>query len=127
MVQNKSQELKPAKFFNGHRSNILHIFMILAHEEEPVKGKTIARQLQISVKGFEKLARFLQKNTFITSTMGAYGGYKLTESPEDITMLDMLGFTIIPEEEPHGVHEAMTRITDYYDTITLQNLIDWNR
>jgi len=127
MTPGKSQEIQPAKFFNGHRSNILHIFMVLAEKNEAMKGKDIAKELQISVKGFEKLARFLQRNTYITSAMGAHGGYSLSESPENITLLDMIGFSILPEEEPHGLHEAMARITDYYDTITLQNLVDWNK
>ncbi len=127
MTKNKSQEIQPSKFFNVHRSNILHIFMFLAGKEEPANGKVIAKELQISVGGFEKLARFIQRSDLITTTYGPLGGYKLTGSPEDITLLDMLGFTILPEEEPHGVHEAMLKIVNYYDTVTLQNLIDWNK
>lgn len=127
MVQKKSQEIQPAKFFNGHRSNILHIFMYLADKNEPINGKVLAKELDISIGGFEKLARFMQKSELLATSYGPLGGYQLIGAPKDITLLDMLGFTILPNEEPHGVHEVMLRITDYYDTITLQNLIDWNK
>jgi len=127
MTLNKSQELQPANFFQTHRYNIIRIFMALADREKPVNGKQLATEIDVAPKTFEKLASFLKNNEFVVSTMGAYGGYKLAAKPKDITLLDMVGFTITPEIEPHGIYEAMIKITNYYDTITLADLIDWDR
>jgi predicted transcriptional regulator len=127
MALQKSQELTALNFFQTHRYSILKIFMIIAGEGKKVSGRQLARDLNISLHTLQKLMKFLISNENITSTFGVQGGYELTAKPEDITMLDMLGFTINPETEPHGIYEAIIKITDFYETITLANLIEWDK
>ncbi len=127
MAEPRSQELQPTPFFQSRRSNILKIFMRLAYQKDLITGKQLAEEIGVAIQTFMKLAAFLQDNSYIESLMGSYGGYKLTADPKDITLLDMIGFTILAEAEPHGVYEAMVKITGFYDTITLADLIEWDK
>lgn len=122
-----SRDLTPIKFFHHHRTKILEIFMILAEAEAPVSSRKMAEILAVSRQSIEKLAHLLQSNEFVEAKRGQMGGYVLTESPENITMLDILGPTIIPSDENHGIYEAMIKVTDLYDTITLAQLVKWNQ
>lgn len=123
----KSQELAPLNFFQTHRYSILKIFMILGSEGKKVSGRQLAKDLDISLHTIQKLMIFLKNNENIVSTFGVQGGYELTTAASNITMLDMIGFTIKPEDEPHGIYEAVIKITNFYDTITLADLIEWDK
>ncbi len=101
--------------------------MILASEGKKVSSRKLAKDLDSSLARIQKLMTFLKNNENIVSTFGIQGGYELITDPTEITLLDMVGFTIKPEDEVHGIYEAIIKITDFYDTITLADLIEWDK
>lgn len=120
--------LKPASFFTSYRRNLLRIFMLLAASKKPLGGRKIAKELDISVQSVRWCLKAVEAKEFIRAARGGgeEGGYTLTTDPKDITVLDILGATILPEEEPYGLYVLMRRMVDAYDDITLQDLLDWN-
>lgn len=119
-------DFKPAPFFISQRANILRIFMFLSKQDKPVTSLAIAQELDISKALVGKLTAYLSKSDLIDTYKGVAGGFILTSEPKDITVLDMIGFTILPEEEPHGLFVLMRRMVDIYDEVTLQDLLDWD-
>lgn len=59
-------------------------------DTQPVSIKDIARRQGISVKYLEKLIRVLRHAGYITSTLGAHGGYQLAHKAEDILVGDVV-------------------------------------
>lgn len=59
-------------------------------KEQPVSIKDISKRQGISVKYLEKLIRVLRRAGYITSTLGAHGGYQLAHRAEDIPVGDVV-------------------------------------
>ncbi len=57
---------------------------------QPVSIKDIADRQDISMKYLEKLIRVLRHTGYITSTLGAHGGYQLARPAEEIFMGDVV-------------------------------------
>lgn len=118
--------LQPASFFTSYRRNLLHVFMILAASKEPISGLALAKEVGISIQSLQWCLKAVESKEYIRGARGKSGGYALTTDPKDITVLDIVGATILPEEEPYGLYTLMRRMVDVYDEITLQDLLDWN-
>ncbi len=57
---------------------------------QPVSIKDIASRQAISVKYLEKLIRALRNAGYITSTLGAHGGYQLARPADEILVGDVV-------------------------------------
>ncbi|MCL2225540.1 MAG: Rrf2 family transcriptional regulator [Defluviitaleaceae bacterium] len=66
--------------------------MELAADEknEPIPVATLATRLQISKIYLEQVFSIIKRSGIVISTKGAQGGYTLRESPEKITLHDIL-------------------------------------
>lgn len=60
---------------------------------ENISIKDIARRQDISLKYLEQIVNMLSKAGYLRSRRGAQGGYKLTRSPEEYTIGDILRIT----------------------------------
>lgn len=58
--------------------------------EGPISIKTIAKTNDLSDHYLEQLATLLRNAGLIKSVRGAYGGYKLTKHPKDISAKDII-------------------------------------
>ncbi len=101
----------------------------------PISLKLIAEQNNLSVHYLEQLASPLRNAGLIQSIRGAYGGYKLSKQPSEITAGDVIrvldGPIILVEgiEEEESAKQALwLRVTDaikdVLDTTTLSDLIN---
>ncbi|SMO62982.1 cysteine metabolism transcriptional regulator CymR [Melghirimyces algeriensis] len=114
----------------------LTIMMDLAarYGEKPTSLKSVAERHNLSEHYLEQLVAPLRNAGLVKSVRGAYGGYKLSRSPEEITageIIRVLEGPITPveftEEEDPGRRELWRRIrdaiADVLDHTTLQDLI----
>lgn len=105
--------------------------------------KDIAKRQNISKKYLEQIVPLLNRSGVLRTTRGYQGGYMLSKSPESITVGDVLRITegsLAPvsclEDEVNmcdrsdscmtlpvwqGLYDA---ITNYLDSITLQDILD---
>lgn len=103
----------------------------------------IAERQEISEKYLESIVSVLSKNGLLLSVRGKGGGYKLTKSPEEYTIREILILTegsleIIPDLEKQGstckrednkqtrkMWEGLSKlINDYFDNITIADLVN---
>ena len=102
--------------------------------EGPISLKSIAEEKKLSAHYLEQLAAPLRNAGLIRSVRGAYGGYRLANSPEEITAGDIIRVLEGPitpvegiEDEEAAQQELWMRIRDVVkdvlDTTTLQDLI----
>ena len=69
----------------------LRLMLALAlHEEENLSVKTVAAMQGISEKYLEQVIPVLVRDGFVKSVRGAKGGYRLTRSPDDYTIGQIL-------------------------------------
>ncbi|MBT5935304.1 Rrf2 family transcriptional regulator [Sulfurimonas sp.] len=79
---------------------------VLEHStnNELMQIREISALTQISHGYLEQILATLRKSGFVTSVRGANGGYKLSRSPDDIIVLDVIesleGELFTPYEEP---------------------------
>jgi len=76
----------PTKVRYGAR---LMIVLARSHEAGPVLMKDIARQEGLSKKYLEQIIMGLKRRGLVVGTRGVGGGYRLTRSPAQISMLDV--------------------------------------
>ena len=105
----------------------------------------IAQRQEISEKYLESIVSILSKNDFLESLRGKGGGYRLRKSPEEYTIGSILRITEGPltpvaclDRKPNTCERAAQCktlkmwegfekvINDYFDNITLQDLLDQN-
>lgn len=104
----------------------------------------IAKRQQISVKYLEAVISTLNKGGLVISKMGKKGGYRLAKEPKDYTIGEILKLTegnlapvaCLKEEnscERAGMcmtlpmwQEVKNLITDYFEQITLEDLLNGN-
>lgn len=108
--------------------------------------KDIAERQDISKKYLEQIVPMLNKSGVLRTTRGFQGGYKLAKAPDKYTVGDILRITegsLAPvaclDYEPNTCEKCETcltlpmwqglykTITEYLDSITLQDIIDSDR
>lgn len=108
--------------------------------------KDIAERQNISKKYLEQIVPMLNKSGVLRTTRGFQGGYKLAKAPDKYTVGDILRITegsLAPvaclDYEPNTCEKCENcptlpmwqglykTITDYLDSITLQDIIDSDR
>lgn len=113
---------------------------------EPVRLKDVARRQEISEKYLEQIISVLNKAGYVKSVRGPAGGYTLRNAPRDYTVGMILRLTegslaCVECVENNGegcnrVEQCVTillwkKISDavnqVVDTITLEDLVDWQR
>lgn len=113
--------------------------------ENPVSMKEMAARQQISLKYSEQIVSTLVRAGLVKSIRGAQGGYRLAQSPESITIGDVLRYTegnMSPVGCIEDGEQACTRaghccvsmrvwkeldeaIKGVIDRYTLQDLLNW--
>lgn len=110
---------------------------------EPIALKDISSRQEISVKYLEQIVPLLSRAGFLRSVRGAQGGYRLSKSPEEYTVGDILRVTEgslapiacleddtnnCPRREAcptlpfwEGLYQT---INDYVDRVTLADLLE---
>ena len=90
----------------------------------------IAKRQEISEKYLEAIVASLSKNGFVRSLRGKGGGYQLLKDPSEYTIGSILRLTegsLAPiaclEHEPNQCEGAYKVITEYFDGITIADLL----
>lgn len=121
------------------------IELALYPAEEFVSLKEIAERQNISKKYLEQIVPMLNKSGVLRTNRGNKGGYALVKAPDKITVGDILRATegsLAPitclDYKPNNCPRAETcstlyvweglykAVTDYLDSITLQDIIEHN-
>lgn len=126
----------------------LRLMLDLAENQKDgyVALKDIAERQDISKKYLEQIVPMLNKAGVLRTTRGFQGGYMLTKTPDKYTVGDILRITegsLAPvaclDYEPNTCDKCETcptlpvwnglykTITDYLDSVTLQDIIDSDR
>ena len=98
---------------------------------ENINVKKIAERQDISEKYLEQIIAVLNKAGFVKSIRGAQGGYRLTKSPSEYTVGDILRVTegslepVSPAGSSLSIWKKLSdAINETADSITLQDLAD---
>ena len=107
---------------------------------ENVTIKTISERQNISERYLEQIFSLLRKGGIIVGRKGAQGGYSLSKKPNEYTVLEILkileGENILIDangNDGNDLEDFINRrlwndinivINNYFDSITLQNLVD---
>jgi len=114
---------------------------IARNKDEYVSISDISNRQHITTKYLEQIIALLVKGKLVESMRGVKGGYKLTRSPESITVKEILDATgdttkiagclngekcpMAEKCDTMGVWNELTNlINDYLNKITLQNLME---
>jgi Rrf2 family protein len=68
----------------------LHCCVVLSVADEPVPAATLAELHDVSTTYLAKQLQALSRAGIVRSTQGHAGGYLLTKSPKDVTVLDVV-------------------------------------
>lgn len=125
----------------------LRFMLDLAQHESDgyIALKDVAERQNISKKYLEQIVPLLNKSGVLRTTRGYQGGYMLAKNPDEYTVGDILRITegsLAPvtclDDEPNrcekadscmtlGIWQGLYKvITDYLDSITLQEIINKN-
>lgn len=113
---------------------------IAKHNGEYVSVQKIADSQEISVKYLEKIVNILVKESLLDSLRGKEGGYRLTKSPKDYTIGEILNATGDQTEIVSCLHGTTCKracncetqglwsnldalINDYLKNVTLDDLL----
>ena len=126
----------------------LRLMIDLANNDDgyPIRIKDVAERQNISDKYLEQIISVLNKAGFVRSVRGPQGGYSLKKKPEDYTVGMILRLTegslapvaCVEEDETDCERQGgcvtyllWRKISDaingVVDTITLKDLIDWQK
>ena len=99
----------------------------------------IAKRQELSEKYLESIIKLLVKNKLLVGLRGKGGGYKLTKSPSDITVGEVLRIAeeniMMDDEDTEGMHRTSEyrtidmwgklskMIIEYFDSISIADLI----
>ncbi|ADU29779.1 cysteine metabolism transcriptional regulator CymR [Evansella cellulosilytica] len=116
----------------------LTIMMALAKKygEGPISLKSIAIDHDLSEHYLEQLIAPLRNATLVKSVRGAYGGYMLSKSPEQITAGDIIRVLegpitpveVVDDEEPAKRDlwiKIRDAVKDVLDSTTLEDLANY--
>ncbi len=105
--------------------------LALHNTGENINVKKIAERQEISEKYLEQIISILNKAGFVRSIRGAQGGYRLSKTPDQYTVGDILRVTegplepVAPGESPLSVWRKIKEAIDnVVDNVTLQDLVD---
>lgn len=124
----------------------LMLDLAVHNEDGYISIKTIAQRQGISEKYLEQIIKMLSKHNYVESIRGSQGGYKLTKSPEEYTVGDILRVTegsLAPvaclDDDENSCENCMDCVTleiwqkildsvnQVVDSITLQELVEKHR
>lgn len=124
----------------------LMIDIAMNDEGNPIRIKDVAERQNLSDKYLEQIISILNRAGFVKSVRGPQGGYRLKKKPEAYTVGMILRLTegslapVTCVEEEEGECERQSGCVTYLlwkkmsdaingvvDTITLQDLIDWQQ
>ncbi|WP_455129745.1 RrF2 family transcriptional regulator [Pseudoramibacter alactolyticus] len=126
----------------------LRMMLDLAYHQDEgyIALKDIARRQNISKKYLEQIVSLMRGPDILATSRGYRGGYRLSRPPRDYTVGEILRLTegsLAPvacleegaDECPRAAgcetlpvwQGLYTRITDYLDSLTLQDIIDHTR
>ena len=124
----------------------LMIDLALNDDGNPIRIKDIAERQGISDKYLEQIISVLNKAGYVRSVRGPQGGYTLKKKPEDYTVGMILRLTegslapvaCVEEDEENCERQdgcvtyilwkkISDAISDVVDTVTLKDLVDWQR
>jgi Rrf2 family cysteine metabolism transcriptional repressor len=116
----------------GRYGVILMVDLGMYYGEGPVSLKSVAERQDLSEHYLEQLIAPLRNAGLVRSIRGAYGGYVLAKSPQEITVGDIIRvlegpITIVddPEEELKDLWERVRHaINEVLDSVTLQDLVE---
>jgi Rrf2 family cysteine metabolism transcriptional repressor len=116
----------------GRYGVILMVDLGMYYGEGPVSLKSVAERQELSEHYLEQLIAPLRNAGLVRSIRGAYGGYVLAKSPQEITVGDIIRvlegpITIVddPEEELKDLWERVRHaINEVLDSVTLQDLVE---
>jgi len=129
----------------GRYSLRLMLDLAQHYEDGPLSLKDISERQNISKKYLEQIVHLLTKNGLLTANRGHMGGYRLSKSPTEITVADVVEctegslqpvscMTDTSNECPQqlecltlpvwqGLHNVMR---EYLQSISLQDILDKN-
>lgn len=93
----------------------------------PISLKSVAERQGLSENYLEQLFSSLKKDGLLTSVRGAYGGYMLSRSPDDITVgqvLRALEGQMAPSDCVDGTHHECTKGQDCATKLVLVKIKD---
>ncbi len=124
---------------------ILATQYIATKNGETVSAKEIAERMELSFDFLSKTLQALMKNGIISSQQGIHGGYKLSKSPDQISLTDIIHsleerITIVnclsPGDEScdkmdnctlrNPFHVIQLKIDDLFTEMTIQHLLPNN-
>ncbi len=107
------------------------------HGEGPISLKSIAQANNLSEHYLEQIVTPLRNAGLVKSIRGAYGGYKLTKEPAEITAGDVIRVLEGPITPVEGIEEEepvkrqlwikiRDAVKDVLDSTTLQDLASYD-
>lgn len=125
----------------------LRVLLDLAENSEKgyIPMKTVAERQNLSLKYIERIMPSLSKNNYVEGIHGKGGGYKLSKSPKDYKIGDILRLAegdLTPvaclgcnskQCDRAGICKTLpmwkkfdSLVNDFFDSITLQDLMNGN-
>ncbi len=93
-------------------------------QDKPVSLRSVAERQGISEKYLEGIVARLGAANLVDSIRGKYGGYRLSKSPKEYTIIEILLDTVINERTVGFWAGLQNYIHDYLENVTLQDVID---
>lgn len=123
----------------GRYSLLVMIDLTENQSDEFIPLHDIAKRQELSEKYLESIIKLLVKNKLLVGLRGKGGGYKLTKSPSDITVGEVLRIAeeniMMDDEDAEGMHRTSEyrtidmwgklskMINEYFDSISIADLI----
>ena len=123
----------------GRYSLLVMIDLTENQSDEFIPLHDIAKRQELSEKYLESIIKLLVKNKLLVGLRGKGGGYKLTKSPSDITVGEVLRIAeeniMMDDEDNEGMHRTSEyrtidmwgklskMIIEYFDSISIADLI----
>ncbi|QQE77374.1 Rrf2 family transcriptional regulator [Alicyclobacillus sp. SO9] len=116
----------------GRYGLMLMVDLAMNEGTSPVSLKSIAERQHLSEHYLEQLIAPLRNAGFVRSIRGAYGGYVLAKSQQEITVADLIltlegPLTLVDEDVEDGLDELWRRLRksllNVMESITLEDLV----
>lgn len=116
----------------GRYGLMLMVDLAMNEGTSPVSLKSIAERQHLSEHYLEQLIAPLRNSGFVRSIRGAYGGYVLAKSQQEITVEDLIltlegPLTLVDEDVEDGLDELWRRLREsllsVMESMTLEDLI----
>jgi Rrf2 family cysteine metabolism transcriptional repressor len=116
----------------GRYGLMLMVDLAMNEGTSPVSLKSIAERQNLSEHYLEQLIAPLRNAGFVRSIRGAYGGYVLAKSQQEITVKDLIltlegPLTLVDRDVEDGLDDLWARLREsllgVMESMTLQDLI----